>query len=260
MSNQIHPTAIVAPGAKLGRNNRIGAYAIIEDGVELGDDNNIAAHAVLKFGTRMGNRNRVYEQAVLGGAPQHVKFTDETVPTYVDIGNDNVFREAVTVNRAYQEGKSTVLGDGNYLMYSAHIGHDVSIGNHNVFVTSSGIGGHVTIQDRAFISGGVMVHQFVHIGSYAMIGGNSKITQDVLPFMITDGNPATVRGLNVVGLKRADFKLDDIRALKQAYRILFDKNRTLEENLADLHALDHSLVARLADFVAAAERGFHRAE
>jgi len=260
MTNQIHPTAIVAPSAKLGRNNRIGAFAIIEDGVELGDDNIIAAHAVLKFGTRMGHRNRVYEQAVLGGAPQHVKFTDESVPTFAEIGDDNVFREAVTVNRAYQEGKSTVLGNGNYLMYSAHIGHDVVIGNHNVFVTSSGIGGHVTIQDRAFVSGGVMVHQFVHIGSYAMIGGNSKITQDVLPFMITDGNPAMVRGLNVVGLKRADFRLDDIRALKQAYRILFDKSRTLEENLAGLHAIEHPLVTRLGDFVAGAERGFHRAE
>lgn len=260
MSNQIHPTAIIAPGARLGTNNRIGAFAIIEDGVELGDDNSIAAHAVLKFGTRMGDRNRVYEQAVIGGAPQHVKFTDESVPTFAQIGDDNVFREAVTVNRAYQEGKATVLGNGNYLMYAAHIGHDVVIGNHNVFVTSSGIGGHVTIQNRAFISGGVMVHQFVHIGSFAMIGGNTKITQDVLPFMITDGNPASVRGLNIVGLKRADFKLDDIRALKQAFRILFDKGRSLEANLDALRALAHPLVMQLADFVAGAERGFHRTE
>ena len=260
MTNQIHSTAIVAPGAKLGTNNHIGAFAIIEEGVEIGDHNVIAAHAVLKFGTRMGHRNRVFEQAVIGGAPQHVKFTDESVPTYVEIGDDNVFREAVTVNRAYQEGKSTVLGNGNYLMYAAHIGHDVIIGNYNVFVTSSGIGGHVTIQDRAFVSGGVMVHQFVHIGSYAMIGGNSKITQDVLPFMITDGNPASVRGLNLVGLKRAGFRMDDIRALKQAYRILFDKNHSLEVNLASLRAIAQPLVAQLADFVANAERGFHRAE
>jgi UDP-N-acetylglucosamine acyltransferase len=260
MSNQIHPSAIVSASAELGNNNRIGAFTIIEDGVRLGDDNVIAAHAVLKFGTRMAHRNRVYEHAVIGGPPQHVKFTDESVPTFAEIGSDNVFREAVTVNRAYQEGKSTVLGDGNYLMYSAHIGHDCVIGNYNVFVTSCGIGGHVIIADRAFISGGVMVHQFVHIGSYAMTGGNSKITQDVLPFMITDGNPASVRGLNLVGLKRAGFTMEDIRALKQGYRLLFRREHALEANLAEMVALGHPLVTQLCDFVRAADRGFHRTE
>jgi UDP-N-acetylglucosamine acyltransferase len=260
MSNQIHPSAIVSASAELGNNNRIGAYAIIEEGVRLGDDNVIASHAVLKFGTRMAHRNRVHEHAVIGGPPQHVKFTDESVPTFAQIGSDNVFREAVTVNRAYQEGKSTVLGDGNYLMYSAHIGHDCVIGNHNVFVTSCGIGGHVIIADRAFISGGVMVHQFVHIGSYAMTGGNSKITQDVLPFMITDGNPASVRGLNVVGLKRAGFTMEDIRALKQGYRLLFRREHALEANLAEMMALGHPLVTQLCEFVRAADRGFHRSE
>lgn len=258
MTNQIHPSAIVSPSAKLGQNNRVGAFAIIEDGVELGDDNTIAPHAVVKFGTRMGHRNRVYEQAVIGGPPQHVKFTDESVPTFAVIGNDNVFREAVTVNRAYQEGKSTILGDGNYLMYSAHIGHDCVIGNHNVFVTSCGIGGHVIMADRAFVSGGVMVHQFVHIGSYAMIGGNSKITQDVLPYMMTDGNPASVRGLNIVGLKRSGFGLEDLRALKQAYRLLFRRECALEKNLAEMSALNHPLVMQLCDFVRQADRGFHR--
>ena len=260
MPNQIHPSAIVSSSAELGNNNQIGAYAIIEDGVRLGDDNVIAAHAVIKYGTRMAHRNRVYEQAVIGGAPQHIKFTDESVATFVDIGSDNVFREVVTVNRAYQTGQSTILGDGNYLMFSAHIGHDCVIGNHNTFVTSCGIGGHVEIADRAFISGGVMIHQFVHIGSYAMLGGNSKITQDVLPFMITDGNPALVRGLNLVGLKRAGFVLDDIRALKQGYRLLFRRESSLEANLAEMLALQHPLVTQLCEFVRAADRGFHRTE
>jgi len=258
MANQIHPTAIVSPSAELGSNNRIGPFVIIEAGVQLGDDNAIAAHAVLKYGTRMAHRNRVYEQAVIGGPPQHVKFTDERVLTFVEIGSDNVFREAVTVNRAYPEGKTTILGDGNYLMYSAHIGHDCVIGNNNVFVTSCGIGGHVTIADRAFISGGVMVHQFVHIGSYAMIGGNSKITQDVPPYMMTDGNPASVKGLNLVGLKRAGFTMDDIRALKQGYRLLFNRERSLEANLAEMLVLGHPLVTQLCDFVRQADRGFHR--
>jgi UDP-N-acetylglucosamine acyltransferase len=259
VSNQIHATALVAGTASLGKNNVIGPYAIIEDGVELGDNNVIAAHAVLKTGTQMQNANRVHEGAVLGGPPQHTLFTDESVVTYLKIGSDNVFREAVTVNRSYIEGESTLLGNGNYLMYAAHIGHDCVIGDNNIFVTSCGIGGHVTIADRAFISGGVMVHQFVHIGSYAMLGGNSKITQDVLPFMITDGNPATVRGLNLVGLKRAGFKMEDIRQLKQAYRILFRAGVSLEQNLDEITALDSKLTAQLAEFVRAAERGFHRA-
>jgi len=258
MPNQIHPSAIVSSSADLGNNNQIGPFAIIEAGVCLGDDNVIAAHAVIKTGTRMAHRNRVHEQAVIGGIPQHTRFTDESVPTFVEIGSDNVFREAVTVNRAYHEGKSTILGNGNYLMYSAHIGHDCLIGNFNTFVTSCGIGGHVSIADRAFISGGVMVHQFVHIGSYAMTGGNSKITQDVLPFMMTDGNPATVRGLNLVGLKRAGLGLEDIRALKQAYRLLFRREEGLDANLAEMQALAHPLVTQLCEFVQAADRGFHR--
>jgi len=257
LSNQIHPTAIIAETARLGINNRIGPYAIIEDGVELGDNNVIAAHAVLKFGTRLKDANRIYEGAVLGGAPQHTAFTDESVPTYLQIGSHNVFREAVTVNRSYLEGQSTVMGDGNYLMYSSHIGHDCVIGNNNIFVTSCGIGGHVHIENRAFISGGVMVHQFVHIGSYAMLGGNTKVTQDVLPYMITDGNPAAVRGLNLVGLKRAGFKLEDIRALKQAFRLLFRTETGLETNLAEISAIGHELTNHLCAFVNAAERGFH---
>ena len=260
MSNQIHPSAIVSSSAELGNNNRIGAYAIIEDGVRLGDDNVIAAHATLKFGTRMAHRNRVYEHAVIGGAPQHVKFTNESIPTFTEIGNDNVFREAVTVNRAYIEGKSTIVGDSNYLMTTAHFGHDCVVGNHNVFANAVALAGHVSMGDRAFVSGGVMIHQFTHVGSYAMIGGNSKITQDVLPYMITDGNPAIVRGLNLVGLKRAGFSLEDIRGLKQAFRLLFRRGSSLEANLAEMRSLGHALVTQICEFVEHADRGFHRPE
>ena len=260
MSNQVHPSAIVSSSAELGHHNRIGPFAIIEDGVHLGDNNVIAAHAVIKLGTSLGDRNQVYEHAVIGGNPQHTKFTDESVATYTRIGNDNVFREAVTINRGYIEGKATVLGNGNYLMTTAHIGHDCVVGDFNTFANSIALAGHVTLGDRAFISGGVMIHQFSHVGSYAMVGGNSKITQDVLPYMITDGNPASVRGLNLVGLKRAGFSLDDIRALKQAYRLLFRRSHSLEANLAEMRAIGHGLVTQICDFVLAAERGFHRAE
>lgn len=261
MANQIHPSAIVAATVELGDNNRIGAYAIVDDDVRLGDNNVIAAHAVVKSGTRMGNGNRVYEHAVIGGAPQHLKFTDESIATYTEIGNDNVFREGATINRGYIEGKATIVGNGNYMMTLSHLGHDCLVGNHNVFANACALAGHVELGDRVFVSGGVMIHQFTHVGSYAMIGGNSKITQDILPFMVTDGNPASVRGLNLVGLKRAGFSLDDIRALKQAYRLLFRRGgHSLEGNLAEMSMANHPLVTQLCEFVRAAERGFHRAE
>lgn len=261
MPNQIHSTAIVATSAELGQNNRIGPFAVIEDGARLGDDNVIAAHAVIKTGTHMGHRNRIFENAVIGGWPQHLGFSEDSPASFTQVGNDNVFREGVTVNRGYGEGKSTILGDNNYLMTTAHIGHDCQVGDHNVFVVSCGLAGHVNVADRVFVSGGVMVHQFTHIGSYAMIGGNSKITQNVLPFMITDGNPPTVRGLNLVGLKRAGFTLEQIRALKQGYRLLFRREgQGLEANLDEMLALGHPLVTQLCEFVRAADRGFHRAE
>ncbi len=256
MTNQIHPTAIVSGQAELGRDNSVGPYAIIEDGAVLGNNNRVAAHAVIKKSVHMQDDNTLAEHVVLGGIPQYTGF-DESTPTYLEIGSGNVFREAVTINCALHEGERTRVGDRNFLMHAMHIGHDCIIGNDVTFGPSTGIGGHVEIADKAFISGGVMVHQFGKIGRFAMVGGNAKITQDVLPFMITDGNPASVRGLNLVGLKRAGFKMDDIKALKQAYQLLF-RGGTLEDNLSAIRALNHDLTGQLCDFIAHSERGFHR--
>jgi UDP-N-acetylglucosamine acyltransferase len=257
VSNQIHSTAVVSARAVLGKNNTIGPFVVIEDDVMIGDGNVIASHAIIKRFTTLGNDNHIHEHTVLGGWPQHTAFKNGDVQTFCQIGNGNVFREAVTVNRAYHEGKTTVMGDRNFLMFSAHIGHDCVIGNDVTFAPSAGIGGHVVIGNKAFISGGVMVHQFCHIGRFAMVGGNSKITQDVLPFMITDGNPATVRGLNMVGLKRAGFSLDDIKALKSAFQSLFQPGK-LQDNLDRIGALAHPLADELRKFVQEADRGFHR--
>ena len=254
--NEIHSTAIVSAEAQLGKGNRIGPYVIIEDHVTLGDNNHIAAHTVLKSYTRLGNDNRVAEHVVLAGLPQDLGFQDK--PTYVEIGNGNTLREGVTINRATKDNGATRLGNNNYLMALVHVGHDCQLGNNVIIAPSSGIGGHVQIADRAFISGGVMVHQFCRIGSFAMLGGNSKITQDCLPFMITDGAPATVHGLNKVGLKRAGFKLDAIKALKEAYRILFRAPVSLDEKLAQLNSMDNDHVQALFNFLQASKRGFHR--
>lgn len=254
--NDIHSTAVVSDKAELGKGNTIGPFAVIEDNVKLGDNNHIAAHTVLKNFTRLGNDNTLAEHVVLGGLPQDIGFSEK--PTYVEIGNGNTLREGVTINRATKDDGATRLGNNNYFMALVHVGHDCQIGNNVIIAPSSGIGGHVHISDRAFISGGVMVHQFGRIGSYAMLGGNSKITQDCLPYMITDGVPASVHGLNIVGLKRAGFKLDTIKALKEAYRILFRSSQSLEDKLVQIESIHNEHVVSLLDFIKATKRGFHR--
>jgi UDP-N-acetylglucosamine acyltransferase len=225
--------------------------------VTLGDHNRIAAHAVLKRGTRMGDHNQVSEHAVLGGEPQDLKFDPQTV-SYLVIGDHNVFREAVTVNRGSQPEQATVLGDHNFMMTTAHIGHDCKVGNHNIFANAIALAGHVTMEDRVFVSGGVMIHQFTQVGTLAMLGGNSKVTQDCLPYMITDGNPARVRGLNLVGLKRAGLSAAELKALKSAFRILFGGGSSLAEVKSQLGALDSSHARHLVRFIDNSRRGYHR--
>ncbi|HEB59371.1 MAG TPA: acyl-ACP--UDP-N-acetylglucosamine O-acyltransferase [Gammaproteobacteria bacterium] len=259
MSNHIHPTAIIADSARLGQGNHIGPYVVIEDDVVLGDDNRLASHCVIKRYCRMGNGNRVAEHAVIGGDPQDLSF-DPATPSRVEIGNDNVLREYVTIHRGSKAGIVTRLGNTNYLMVEVHVAHDCQLADDIVIAPATGIGGHVHIETRAFISGGVMVHQFVRIGRQAMIGGNTKLTQDALPYMITDGVPGRARGLNSVGLRRAGFGREDMRALKQAWRVLFEGHDSLDAILARLRELDSAHCRYLADFIAESKRGFHRAD
>lgn len=257
MSNIIHPSALVSGKAQLGKGNHIGAFVIIEENVVIGDNNTILSGAVLKAGTELGNDNKIHEHAVIGGLPQDLGFT-ETTPSYVKMGDKNTLREFVTIHRASQENEATQLGNENYLMTQVHIGHDCELENNVIIAPSSGLGGFVTVEDKAFISGGVMVHQFVHIGSLAMLGGNAKITQDVLPYMMADGNPAHISGLNKVGLRRAGFKVGDINVLKKAYQLLFSHESKLEQRLNQLSQLDHASAQHLTSFIQASKRGFHR--
>jgi len=257
VSNTIHPTALVSDKAQLGNGNEIGAFVIIEGDVIIGDNNILLSGAVLKSGTVLGDENKIHENAVIGGLPQDLGF-DAATSSQVIIGNKNTLREFVTIHRASQKNEATRLGNKNYLMTQAHIGHDCELENNVVIAPSTGLGGFVTVEDKAFISGGVMVHQFVHIGSLAMLGGNAKITQDVLPFMMIDGNPAHVSGLNKVGLRRAGFKIDDIKVLKKAYQLIFNNESKLEQRLNQLSQLDHPSAQHLISFIQTSKRGFHR--
>lgn len=257
MSNLIHSTALISDKAHLGNGNNIGAFVVIEDDVIIGDNNILLSGVVLKSGIRLGNENKIHEHAVIGGLPQDLGF-DAATPSNVKIGDKNTFREFVTIHRASKKDKATLLGHENYLMTQVHIGHDCELENNVVIAPGSGLGGFVTIEDKAFISGGVMVHQFVHIGSLAMLGGNAKITQDVLPYMMVDGNPARVSGLNKVGLRRAGFKVNDMNALKKAFQLLFNNDSKLEQRLNQLSQHGHASVQHLVSFIQASKRGFHR--
>jgi UDP-N-acetylglucosamine acyltransferase len=231
--------------------------AIIEDNVEIGPDCEIGAYAVIKRFTRLGARNRIYEHAVVGGEPQDVKFKGEE--SFLEIGDDNIIREFCTLHRASGAGETTRIGSRNFFMVGVHVAHNCVIGNDNIFANEVALAGHITIEDRVFLSNGVGAHQFVRMGRYAMVGGKSKIVQDVLPFFITDGNPPRVRGLNTVGLTRAGFSEEKRRALKNAYRALFKSTVPLAEVLEELDQTEDENVAHLVKFIRDSKRGFTRA-
>ena len=245
----IHPTAAIADDARLGQGCRIGPYAVIENDVVLGEGCVVAAHAVIKKHTRMGARNAVYEHAVIGGDPQDVKFHPDCV-SYTQIGDDNMLREGVTVHRGSRPDSRTIVGDRCFLMAYSHIAHDCRVGDHVVMANTAGIAGEVVVEERAFISAAVTVHQFCHIGRNAMIGLSTKLVQNALPFCITDGNPGRARGLNLVGLRRNGFTREDIGALKDAYRLLYSAEVSMAEAQQCMAAMDSEAVRKLAAFIA----------
>jgi UDP-N-acetylglucosamine acyltransferase len=250
----VHTSAVIATDARIGANVSIGPYAVIEEDVIIGDNCEIAAHAVIKRHTRMGARNRIAEHAVIGGDPQDFKFESDCL-SYTVIGDDNWLREGVTVHRGSRPDSVTRLGNECFLMAYSHVAHDCVVGDKVVMANTAGIAGEVVVHDSAFISAAVTVHQFCRIGRNAMIGLSAKIVQDALPFCITDGNPGRARGLNLVGLKRNGFSREDISALKDAYRLLYQRV-PLAEAIPRIRAMERSLTTELADFVGSSKRGF----
>jgi UDP-N-acetylglucosamine acyltransferase len=253
---EIHPTSVVSPRAEVASGVRVGAYAVVEEGAVVGEGCEIGAHAVVKRFTSLGARNRVFEHATLGGEPQDVKFRGEA--SRLVIGDDNLIREYVTIHRASGEGALTRVGSRNFLMIGVHIAHNCEVGDDNIFANGVALAGHITVEDHVFLSSNVGAHQFVRMGRYAMVGGKSKIVQDVLPFLITDGNPARVRGLNTVGLRRAGFAPETRLALRRAYQLLFRSRLPLGVVLEELGRTEDENVRHLADFIRGSRRGFSR--
>ena len=257
MIPRIHPTALVDAGARIAGDVDIGAYSIIGPDVTIGAGTRIGPHVVVTGRTVIGARNRIFEHTVIGGEPQDVKFRGEE--SYLEIGDDNLIREFCTFHRANGEGQTTRIGSRNFFMVGVHVAHNCVIGDDNIFANEVALAGHIQIEDHVFLSNNVGAHQFVRMGRHAMIGGKSKIVQDVLPFFITDGNPARVRGVNSTGLRRAGFSEEERRALKEAYKLLFRSTTPIQHALRELEQIDDEHVAHLVNFIRGSKRGFVRA-
>ena len=227
MSSKIDKKAIVSEKAKLGPGVSVGPYAIIGPDVEIGAGTSIDAFAQAIGNTKIGKNCRIFSHAVLGTPPQDLKYKGER--SFLIVGDNNIIREFVTMNLGTEKDSKTTIGNNNLIMAYSHIAHDCIIGNHNVLANCATLAGHVTIEDKVTIGGLVAVHQFCRLGLLSIVGGCSKVVQDVAPFSMSDGHPSIVCGLNLIGMKRANFSLDTIRTLKKAFKILFFENHTLDK-------------------------------
>ncbi len=222
MTQNIHPTAYIASSATLGENVTIGPFAVIEDNVEVGAGCQLGAHAVIQSYVKMGQGNILHPHAVLGGLPQDTSFKAETV-SWLEIGDNNVFREGFTAHRASVEEGVTSIGSDCFFMNNSHVAHDCVVGNKTIFANNVAIGGFVEIGDNVFMGGAVVVHQFCRIGSYAIVQGTTGLNKDVIPFMLIGGRPAKHYRLNTVGLRRAGIKGARYKVLSSAFRLLRNK-------------------------------------
>jgi len=252
---KIHPTAIISDEAKIADDVEIGPFCIIESGVTIGSGCVLMARVSVKKGVTLGENNILHEGVVLGGKPQHICSHGDYGG--VVIGNGNTFRENCTVHCAMYPEKNTILGDENFLMVNAHVAHDCVIGSHVIITNNAMLAGHVHVGDRANISGGVAIHQFCQIGMYAMVGGNSHIVQDVLPFVNVDGGSSLVVGVNLIGLRRAGVSNAEIKRIREAYHLLYEEKRTMRENIDLLREhFPDGLAAQYAEFLTTSQRGF----
>lgn len=243
---------MIHPRAELHPTVQVGAYAVIGERVKVGPGTVIGHHAVVEGWTEMGARNQIFPGAAIGLEPQDLKYDGS--PSSVQIGDDNLIREYVTINRATGTGEATIIGNRNLLMAYVHVGHNCVIEDRVVIANGTALAGHIRIESRATISGVLGIHQFVHVGRLAMVGGMSRINRDVPPYMLVEGNPARVRSLNKVGLNRAGLTSAEdgrtMQALKKAFRILYRSGLTLQEGLEQLDLLaDHEPIQHLRQFL-----------
>jgi UDP-N-acetylglucosamine acyltransferase len=256
---QIHPTAIIDPGAELAPDVAVGPYSVIGAGVRLGAGTTVASHVVIRGSTVIGRNNRIFQFASVGEDPQDKKYRGE--PTRLEIGDDNTIREFVTINRGTaQDGGLTRIGNDNWIMAYVHVAHDCHVGNHTIFSNNATLAGHVRVDDHVICSGYAAVHQFCHLGAHSFLGGFAAITRDVPPYIMVAGSPPAPHGINSEGLKRRGFTTHQLRNLKDAYRILYRDGLPLAEARERLTALlpTQPELRLLVEFLDSSERSIIR--
>ena len=254
----IHPTAVVSPGANIEKEVEIGPYAVVGEEVNLGRGTRVGPHAFIENWTTVGEECTIGSGAIIGGAPQDVDYKGQR--SFVQIGDRTKVREYVTIHRSKEPEGATSVGSDCYLMAYCHLGHDCLLEDRVVVVNTSNLAGHVTVETGAFISGAVQIHQFTRVGKLSLVGALSPIRKDILPYTIVEGHPPRVRGLNVVGRRRAGVAAEARNALKRALKILLndesrvvDAAKTIKKSCGEFPEVRY-----FAEFLESTERGFHR--
>ena len=255
MPPDIHDTAIVDPRARLADTVSIGPYSIIGGDVEIEEGCSIGSSVRIEGRTRFGKNNKVFHGAAIGSIPQDLKY--KGADSLLEIGDDNVFREFVTINTATDEGESTLIGSGNLLMAYVHVAHNCVIGDNVILANSVNLAGHVTVEDYAIVGGVVSVHQFVTIGSHSFIGGGSRIPKDIPPYVKVAGNPPRVGGINSVGLRRRGFTNEQLSRIKTAYRYIYRSGLNVAQAIEKIESelSDSPEVKTLVEFIRSSKRG-----
>ena len=250
----IHPSAIIHSGAQIGANCELGPYCVIGEHVVLGAGNRLHSHVVVDGHTVIGGENEIFPFTTVGVRTQDLKWVGGT--TWTRIGDHNTIREHVEIHSATGDGEATVIGSHNNLLAGSHIAHNCILQDHTI-LSSAGLAGHVLVEDHAIVGGKSNVHQFCRVGTMSIIGGMSKVVQDVPPYMLIDGNPAVTRTVNKVGLERQGVSEEAQRALRQAFKILFKEKLTISNALLKIEAELPPLpeILRLTEFTRTSERG-----
>jgi UDP-N-acetylglucosamine acyltransferase len=255
LKTRIHPTAIVHPWAKLGEGTTVGPYSVIGEHVVLGEGCEVGAHCFIEGRTTIGRNNRFFHGATVGTAPQDFKYNDQV--SHLEIGDNNTFREYITLNRATGEGERTVIGSGCFLMAYVHVAHNCILGNEVTLANSVNLAGHVTLDDCSTIGGVTPVHQYVRMGKYAFVGGGSRIERDIPPFIKAAGNPARVYGVNSIGLERRGFSHEKRVMIRNIFKILYRSDLNVSQVLellrnGDFHDPERQI---MVEFLESSERG-----
>lgn len=252
----IHPTAIIDKTVELGENVKVGAYAIIKGEVRIGDNTKIGEHAYIQGITEIGKNNKIYPFASIGSDPQDLKYNGE--PTKLIIGDNNIFREFVTINRGTVGGKGiTKIGNNNLFMAYSHVAHDCEVKNYVILANNATLAGHITVENYAIIGGLSAVHQFCKIGEYAMIAGKTGVAKDIPPFMLASGQRAKLYGPNLIGLRRHGFSEERIKIIRKVYNLLFKRKEGFRETCEMLEKKysDNDDVMKILNFIKNSERG-----